>query len=61
LFTPKRRELVAKYFSDLSKLFFAASAVKQFVDVAWSPRLFFGGMMITLALLSIGFFAHPKE
>lgn len=61
MFTAKRREFIAKYLSDISKLFFAGSVVKQFIDQVWSvPELLAGGI-ISLAVFGFAVVLHPKE
>lgn len=61
LFTLKRLEFVAKYLSDISKLFFTAGVVKQFFGDEMNLVELIIGNIIALILFAIGFFLHPKE
>lgn len=57
----KRLDLLAKYLADLSKLFFGAVVVKQFVDRHFNFLEFSIGIASAIALFIIAYFIQPKE
>ncbi len=61
VFTAKRREFIAKYLSDISKLFFAASVVKQYVGQTWSIPTLLVGACLSLVIVGFAFVVHLKE
>ena len=60
MFTTRRREFVAKYLSDISKLIFAAGVVKQFFEqeIHW-PSLVIG-VVVSVVIFWLGLIAHPE-
>jgi len=61
VFTPKRREFVARYLSDISKLIFAAGVVKQFFEqeLNWFSLLI--GIIAAAIIFWLGLIAQPQE
>ena len=60
MFTEKRLEFLAKFLSDLSKLFFATGVVKQFFSQQFSMGEILVGVVITIILFVLAFFIHPR-
>ncbi len=57
----KRQDLLAKYLSDVSKIFLTAAVVKQFVGERFNPHEL-AIVLVTAALLFvIAYFVQPKE
>ncbi|MFQ6091285.1 MAG: DUF6722 family protein [bacterium] len=61
IFTPKRFELLSKYFADISKLFFGAGVLKQFLQKEPIFHEILIGLILSLILLGVAFFLQPKE
>jgi hypothetical protein len=57
----KRQDLLAKYLADLSKIFFSAVIVRQFVERQVNPLKLFIGLSSAIILFVIAYFVHPKE
>jgi len=57
----KRLDLLAKYLSDLSKIFFSAVVVKQFFEQHFDLLEFSIGLASAIALFIIAYFIQPKE
>jgi predicted patatin/cPLA2 family phospholipase len=57
----KRLDLLAKYLADLSKIFFSAVVVKQFIEHHFNPLEFTIGVISAIALFVIAYFIQPKE
>ncbi len=56
----KRLELLAKYLSDLSKIFFSAIVVKQFIERQFNLLEFSIGLVSAIALFIVAYFVQPK-
>jgi hypothetical protein len=57
----KRLDLLAKYFSDLSKVLFGGVILKPLVERSlYFPELFIGSLS-AVALIVIAYFTQPKE
>jgi len=57
----KRKELLSKYFADISKLFFGAGIVKQILTNQYDMMELTCGLIASLILLIIAYFIQPKE
>lgn len=57
----KRLDLLAKYLADLSKIFFSAVVVKQFIERYFNFLEFSIGIASAIALFIIAYFIQPKE
>ena len=57
----KRKELLSKYFADISKLFFGAGIVKQILINQYDLKELIFGLAASLVLLVIAYFIQPKE
>lgn len=57
----KRLDLLAKYLADLSKIFFSAVVVKQFLERQFNLSEFTIGLASAIVLFIIAYFVQPKE
>jgi len=57
----KRQDLLAKYLADLSKLFFSAVIVKQFIEHQVSLPELLIGLSSAIVLFVIAYFVQLKE
>ncbi|MEK6683406.1 MAG: hypothetical protein AABY46_01960, partial [Nitrospirota bacterium] len=57
----KRLDLLAKYLADLSKIFFSAVVVKQFIERRLDLLEFSIGLLSAVSLFIIAYFVQPKE
>jgi hypothetical protein len=60
VFSEKRLEFLARFLSDLSKLFFATGVVKQFFGGEFSTAEMLVGVVISIMLFVLAFLIHPK-
>jgi len=57
----KRRELLSKYFADLSKIFFATGIAKQIIPGVYDLIEMVFGLFASITMLIIAYFIHPRE
>ena len=57
----KRKELLSKYFADLSKIFFATGIAKQIISNSYDLIELVFGLFASITMLIIAYFIHPKE
>jgi hypothetical protein len=57
----KRLDLLAKYLADLSKIFFSAVVVKQFIERHFNLLEFSIGLASAIALFIVAYFVQPQE
>ena len=57
----KRLDLLAKYLADLSKIFFSAVVVKQFIEPRFDIMEFGLGLVSAVSLFIVAYFVQPKE
>ena len=57
----QRRELLAKYFSDISKLFFGTGIVKQILSNQYNLKELVYGLAVSLILLVFAYYLQPEE
>ncbi len=61
ILTGKRRDFIAKYLSDISKLFFAAGVVKQFFGETWNVYELVIGVLSSAVLFAVALGFQPAE
>ena len=61
LFMNKRLDLLAKYLADLSKIFFSAVIVKQFIGDGFNAPELMLGSLITVGFIIAALIIQPKE
>jgi hypothetical protein len=54
-------ELIAKYFSDLSKIWLTATVIKQFAERKFDLISFVGGVILSLVFLIGAILFQPTE
>ena len=57
----KRKELLSKYFADLSKIFFATGIAKQIMSSRYNMIELTFGLFSSMIMLIIAYFIQPKE
>ena len=57
----KRKELLSKYFSDLSKIFFTTGIAKQLISTKYDLVELLFGLFASIIMLIIAYFMQPKE
>jgi len=57
----KRKELLSKYFADLSKIFFATGIAKQIMSSKYNIIELTFGLFSAIIMLIIAYFIQPKE
>jgi hypothetical protein len=60
-FFNKRLDLLAKYLADLSKIFFSAVIVKQFIGGGFNAPELILGTLVTLLFIIAALMIQPKE
>lgn len=61
VFTPKRREFVARYLADISKLVFAAGVVKQLFEKEFQLAGLLIGLGSSSVVFWIAYLFNPKD
>jgi len=57
----KRKELLSKYFADLSKIFFTTGIAKQLISTKYDLIELVFGLFASIIMLIIAYFMQPKE
>ncbi|MEW6557967.1 MAG: hypothetical protein AB1349_11565 [Elusimicrobiota bacterium] len=57
----KKKELLAKYFADLSKIFLSAIVIKQFVEHKLNIADLIIGFLVSGGLILLAYYIQPKE